>query len=135
VILVDTSLFFPLLSARDRDHERVRAVFESLRGRRLADLLLTTNHVVGETITLARTRGDQAFAVHVGEYLYSEKIARIHWTTSELERAAFAYFTKHRDKHYSFRGAAGGGRIRRRSGRRSAGGSLGPADAAAGTSG
>jgi len=102
VIFVDTSFFFPLLSAHDRDHERVRAVFESLRGRRLPDLLLTTNHVVGETITLARARGDHALAVHVGEYLYSEKIARIHWTTSEQERAAFAYFTKHHDKHYSF---------------------------------
>jgi uncharacterized protein len=102
VIFVDTGFFFPLLSAYDRDHERVRTVFESLRGRRLPDLLLTTNHVVGETITLARARGDHALAVHVGEYLYSEKIARIHWTTPEQERAAFSYLTKHHDKHYSF---------------------------------
>ena len=35
----------------------VREVFESLGNRRLPDVLLTTNHVVGETITLARVRG------------------------------------------------------------------------------
>ncbi len=102
MIFVDTSFFFPLLSAYDRDHERVRAVFESLRGRRLSDLLLTTNHVVWETITLARTRGDHALAVQVGEYLYGQKLARIHWTTPDEERAAFAYFTNYRDKDYSF---------------------------------
>jgi predicted nucleic acid-binding protein len=43
VIFVDTSFFFPLLSAHDRDHLRVREVFEGLDGRRLPDLLLTTN--------------------------------------------------------------------------------------------
>jgi len=68
VIFVDTSFFFPLLSAHDRDHERVREVFETLRERRLPSLLLTTNHIVGETITLARARGDHALAVRARIY-------------------------------------------------------------------
>jgi predicted nucleic acid-binding protein len=33
VIFVDTSFLFPLLSAHDRDHPRVRDVFESLGNR------------------------------------------------------------------------------------------------------
>jgi hypothetical protein len=35
VIFVDTSFFFPLLSANDRDHPRVREVFEVLPDARL----------------------------------------------------------------------------------------------------
>jgi predicted nucleic acid-binding protein len=55
VIFVDTSFFFALFSARDPNHQRVREVFEAQNGRRLPDLLLTSNHVVFETITLARS--------------------------------------------------------------------------------
>ena len=39
MIFVDTSFFFPLLSAHDRDHARVREVFEGLGTRRLPDVL------------------------------------------------------------------------------------------------
>jgi len=101
VIYVDTSFFFPLLSAHDPDHARVREVFATLRGQRLNAVLLTTNHVVAETITLARMKADHALAVGAGQYLYSEKIARIHWTAPDEERAAFAYLKKHQDKEYS----------------------------------
>jgi len=102
VIFVDTSFLFPLLSTHDRDHPRVREVFEGFGNRRLPDYLLTTNHVVGETITLARVRGGHDLAVSVGHYLYSEKMARIHWARPEQEKAAFAYLAKHADKDYSF---------------------------------
>ena len=55
MIFVDTSFFYPLFSENDVDHKRVREVFEAYRGRRLADLFLTTNYVVSETITLIRS--------------------------------------------------------------------------------
>jgi predicted nucleic acid-binding protein len=102
VIFVDTSFFFPLLSAHDRDHLRVREVFDELGRGRLPDLLLTSNHVVGETITLARVRGGHDLAVQVGRHLYAEKLARIHWASPEQEKAAFEYLAKHKDKEYSF---------------------------------
>lgn len=102
MIFVDTSFFFPLVSANDRDHPRVRQVFEGLGNRRLPDLLLTTNHVVAETITLARVRAGHDLAVRVGRYLYSEKMARIHWASPAEEKNAFEYLAKHRDKEYSF---------------------------------
>ena len=57
MIFVDTSFFFPLLSAHDRDHPRVREVLESLGNRRLPELLLTTNHVVGESGGTCRRPG------------------------------------------------------------------------------
>jgi predicted nucleic acid-binding protein len=50
VIFLDTSFLFALFARHDPDHERVRVVFETYRGHRMADRVLTTNHVVMETI-------------------------------------------------------------------------------------
>ncbi len=78
MIFLDTSFLYPLLSEEDVDHTRVREVFETYRGRPLRDLLITTNLVVGETITLIRTTPPRshAAAVKAGEYLFGERIAR-----------------------------------------------------------
>jgi predicted nucleic acid-binding protein len=82
----------------------VREVFESYRGQRLKDLFITTNLVVGETVTLIRTTPprNHAAAVKAGEYLFGEKIARVHHVTAEQEREAFVYLKRHSDKEYSF---------------------------------
>jgi len=101
VIFVDTSFFFSLFFQEDGDHERVREIFESFRGKALPGLLVTTDHVVFETITLARRRVGHRQAAHVGERLYAEKIARIHCASFEEQRQAFAYFKKYDDKRYS----------------------------------
>ncbi len=98
---VDTGFFFALASEKDPDHARALEVWQSFRGRRLSELLVTTNHVVMECITLTRVRISHQAAVVMGERLYSEKMARIHWATPEDERAAFEYLKKHRDKEYS----------------------------------
>jgi uncharacterized protein len=107
VIFLDTSFLFPLFARHDPDHQRVREVMEGFRGKRMADQVLTTNHVVAETITLVRYKGSRqskaahALAVEVGSALHAGTLARIHWTTPEDERAAFAYFKKHADQEYS----------------------------------
>jgi predicted nucleic acid-binding protein len=51
VIFVDTGFFFALLSGDDPDHGPALEVFETFGGRRLPEVLLTTNHVVFEAIT------------------------------------------------------------------------------------
>ena len=101
MIFVDTSFFFALASTEDPDHERVLAVFESLEEQRLTSLLLTSNHVVFETIRLTRRNSGHPEAVAMGNLLYSERIARIHWATRDEEKAAFSYLSKYKDKHYS----------------------------------
>jgi predicted nucleic acid-binding protein len=101
VIFVDTGFFFALLSERDPDHGRALEVFEAFRGRNLQELLLTTNHVVFETITLAQSRAGHELAVKAGEILYGEQLARIHRASFEEERGAFEYLRQHRDKGYS----------------------------------
>ena len=111
MIFLDTSFLYPLFNAEDDDHQRVREVFESQRGQRLADLLVTTPQVISETITLIRNgqrrgRPDAKTrhrnAVHAGERLFSGRFARIHRPGEEEERAAFAYFKRYDDQIYSF---------------------------------
>jgi hypothetical protein len=101
VTFLDTGFLFALVSKKDAHHERVVEVFRTFKNLRLANHLLTTNHVIAETITLTLKVG-HAEAVRIGEQLYAQKLARIHWTSPEEERAAFAYFKRHQDQTYSF---------------------------------
>lgn len=101
MIFVDTGFFFAFFSEDDANHRRVVEVVEEFKGRNLPELLVTTDHVVFETITLTRYRISHERAVFVGERLYSERMARIHRTGFEAQRAAFDYFRRHADKKYS----------------------------------
>ena len=100
MIFLDTGFLFALVSKSDTHHARVVEVFRTFKNLRLADHLMTTNHVVAEAITLTRKIGHEK-AVRLGDQLYGEKLARIHWATPDEERAAFDYFKKHRDQTYS----------------------------------
>jgi uncharacterized protein len=108
LIFLDTGFLYALIDGDDANHARVREVLDRERGRRLFDSVLTTNHVLGETLTLLRTRGKQdaqtrhARAVEVGRQLYAGSFGRIHQVTAEEERAAFDYFSRHADQTYSF---------------------------------
>ena len=85
---VDTGFLFALVSSKDEHHARVVEVLQTFRSVNLRDYLVTTNHVVAETITLTRKIGHEA-ASRLGDRLYGEKLAAIHWTTPDEERAAF----------------------------------------------
>ncbi len=108
MIFLDTGFLFAFVSEDDADHSRVDAVLEEYRGRRLSEFVLTTNHVVAETITLCRNRGHRdprlrhERAVRVGRQLRSGAFGRIHHATPEEEQTAFEYFEQHADKVYSF---------------------------------
>jgi uncharacterized protein len=105
VIFVDTRFFFALSATEEKErHRQARELLETLEERTLSDVLITTDHVVMETLTLIRTtvtRNAHARAVLVGQQLYSEKLARIYRTTFEEQLEAFAYLQKHGDKSYS----------------------------------
>jgi predicted nucleic acid-binding protein len=101
VIFLDTGFLFALISTRDEHHQRVLAVFQGLKTEGLTGSLLTTNHIVAETITLARRIGHEE-ATRIGDRLYSEHLARIYWAAPDEERAAFAWFKRYRDQTYSF---------------------------------
>jgi len=111
VIFLDTSFLYPLFNVEDEDHARVREVFEAYRGQRLTDFLVTTPHVIFETITLIRMgqrqgRPDSATrhrqAVYAGERLLAGKLGRVFRPTAQDERTAFEFFKRHADQEYSF---------------------------------
>ena len=101
MILVDTSFFYALASAKDADHERARRELESFANRRLNEFILTTNHIVFETIQLAKARRGHHAAVSIDKELYLQKIAKIYWASQEEEQEAFAYMAKYHDQVYS----------------------------------
>ena len=108
MIFLDTGFLGALFSKEDVNHMRAREVIEAYEDQSLADLVLTTNHVVAETITLVRVRSHRdprvrhQIAVQVGRRLFSGAFGRLHQATAEEERAAFAFFEQHADKSYSF---------------------------------
>lgn len=87
MIFVDTSFFYPLFSENDVDHKRVREVLEAYRGRRLADLFLTTNYVVSETITLIRTTPPRSHACGEGRRTTLQREASRASTGQALKRS------------------------------------------------
>jgi predicted nucleic acid-binding protein len=105
VIFVDTGFFFALSASEEKvRNQKARELMDTLRGRTLSDVLITTDHVVFETLTLIQTTVERNFharAVEVGEQLYSQKLARIHRTSFEEQLEAFAYLRQHKDKRYS----------------------------------
>jgi predicted nucleic acid-binding protein len=105
VIFVDTGFFFALFAAEEHDrHRQARALLETLQGLRLPEILITTDHVVFETITLIQAtvrKNAHERAVLVGEKLYGERLARIYRASFEEQQQAFAYLKQHRDKPYS----------------------------------
>ncbi len=105
MIFVDTGFFFALSATDELDrHRQARTLLETLAGQKLSDALVTTDHVVFETVTLIQTtvkRNAHARAVMVGEQLYSEKLACIYRTSFEEQLEAFAYLRQHEDKDYS----------------------------------
>lgn len=108
MIFLDTGFLYALIDADDANHVRVKEVLERERGRKLSNFVLTTNHVLAETLTLLRARGKQdsrtrhTRAVAVGRRLYAGAFGRLHQVSAEEERSAFDYFSKYADKEYSF---------------------------------
>lgn len=101
MIFVDTSFFAALLLPKDINHRRAAQAVEDLGQVRLSDVLLTTNNVVLETITVARYEGNHKTAVRAAELLYGGAMARLYRTTAEDEAEAVAYLRRHRDQEYS----------------------------------
>jgi predicted nucleic acid-binding protein len=101
VIFVDTSFFAALLLPKDANHRRAAQAVEELGQVWLSDILLTTNNVILETITVARYEGNHKTAVRAAELLYGGTMARLYRTTAEDEAEAITYLRRHDDKEYS----------------------------------
>ncbi len=108
MIFLDTGFIFALVAERDEHHQRAARAFDAFADRQLSDLILTTNYVVAEAITLVRLRGHRNLgqshdlAVAVGRRLRAGVFGRVYRATESDENAAFDYLARHRDQRYSF---------------------------------
>jgi len=96
IIFVDSSAWYALVNARDKNHLAAKRFLEA--GHRL----LTTNFVIDETITLVLVRKGYQAAVDLGEQLWSEEQARIVWLSRADQRAAWQLFKRYSDKEFGF---------------------------------
>lgn len=96
-LFVDTSAFYALADQSDRLHSSAKGFLESN-----TSLLITSNLVVHETITLIRMRLGHAAAVQFGRSLFDEALTPVLRVTPSEERRAWDLFQRYHDKRFSF---------------------------------
>ena len=98
MIFVDTSFWVAFRNRRDEHHQQAVELL-GLHGNRL---LVTSNHVRGETWTFLRRRAGHAAAVGFLQLLERSNLMRIEHLTPELERKALRWLRRHDEREYSF---------------------------------
>ena len=96
-VFVDTSAFFALADRTDRFHPVAVEFMRHHEG-----LLVTSNLVIYETLTLIRMRLGFEPAVRFGRRLFDEAITPCLRVTTKDESNAWTLFRRYRDKRFSF---------------------------------
>ena len=97
MIFVDTSAWFAASVRNDQYYPYARAWLVQN-----AELLVTTDYVLDELLTLLKCRGEFQRAVRLGEGILRQEIARLEWLTPTDVEAAWDAFRRFRDKEWSF---------------------------------
>ena len=66
------------------------------------DHLLTSDYVVDEALTLIRAHYKRQTALDVGQALFGQRLAELHFLTGEEIGQGWAIFPSHSDKGWSF---------------------------------
>jgi predicted nucleic acid-binding protein len=98
VIFVDTSAWFAGSVIADQNHQSARALFVSTDPR----LLITTDYVLDESLTLLKARGENVRALELGRRVLEETICRLVWVEQQDVFKAWTVFEAHRHKGWSF---------------------------------
>ena len=97
MIFVDSSAWFASVVINDRHHERAVRWINSQN-----DLLLTTDYVVDETLTLLRARGEMDHALRMGSLWFEKNIAEFYKIQNDDIARAWVIFSTYKDKEWSF---------------------------------
>jgi predicted nucleic acid-binding protein len=97
VIFVDTSVWYALLVPDDPDHAVVSGWFNAN-----SEILVTSDHVVAELLTLMRARGHGPRAVATGGALFDGSLAQLHHVSAADLLAGWDVFRRYVDKDWSF---------------------------------
>lgn len=99
-VFVDTSAWFALNSRKDQHHKQARDFIASLKHNPV--LLLTTDYVVDETLTLLRFKvSHREAAAFLRLFSRSPQVVREQVTSDHIKHAE-EIFSRYRDKYWSF---------------------------------
>ena len=96
-VFVDTSAWFSFINKDDPQHERVTQYLKDFTG-----VLITSNFIFDEIVTLVLIRSDHKKAVKIGSVLKDPTIVRLITLSLEDEELAWDYFKQADDKTFSF---------------------------------
>jgi predicted nucleic acid-binding protein len=99
-IFVDTSAWYALQITDDANHNEAKEILPRLF--RIYQVLLTTNHVIGETYTLLRTSKGYQEARRFLDVLRQSPRVEEYFTTYQIEKEAFEFLHQYRDHPFSF---------------------------------
>ncbi len=100
MIFVDTSAFVAVENRRDANHQTaLKFKKESLNS---GELLVTSDFVLDECLTLLRIRSGHGVAVSFGEAMLSSQLLRIERVTEDIFNSAWNLFRKYREQSFSF---------------------------------
>jgi predicted nucleic acid-binding protein len=97
VVFVDTGAWFAAFVPNDPDHAAADAWLAQNR-----ELLVTTDYVLDELLTLLKVRGEFQRALFLGEELLNGTIANLEWVSPTDVRSAWEVFRNFQDKDWSF---------------------------------
>jgi len=97
MIFVDTSAWYAFAVPNDPNHGKAVEWMATA-----SQPLFTTDYVVGETLTLLRSRRLNDVAISVGDAFFSGEAAEVHFLTPDEILDAWHVFRDFRDKAWSF---------------------------------
>lgn len=100
ITYIDTGAFIARFIVADQFHAKSLVLWEKLRLDR--ETLVTSNHVLDETLTLLARRVSYAFAAEKARLIYNSGLFTIARTTQDDELSALAFFEKYADQGVSF---------------------------------
>jgi predicted nucleic acid-binding protein len=98
-IVADTSGLYALVDRKDPHHAEAARFLKTLIASRL---LLISNHVFDETMTLVKLRLGVPVALQLGMRLRSSQLVEWVVFSAELESATWRMFTQYKDKEWSY---------------------------------
>jgi predicted nucleic acid-binding protein len=97
---IDTSFLYALEDASDLHHEEAWEAWQKLL--KNPQSLILTSYIFDEIVTLLQSKLGHAKASEVGNRLFHSSFVEMVQVTPEIFEKAWVYFSKHKDKGYSF---------------------------------
>ena len=95
---VDTSAWYALADKRDQHHREAVEILGRLREN---CLLVTTDYVIDETVTIIRFRLSHSASVDFLDRIHRSKSVKVVFTSREMFQQAEEIFRRYSDKHWS----------------------------------